>query len=167
MNFTKAAKTKEILHHLLVIGPAVKLTLCAHSEGNGPMARLVLSSSQWPSKHGECDSSCVRVFTPSEPNRCMYLQLSGDFSVLRLSQTVHQVSGAGCVSCLHAASFQTGQKHVGQSRMIPTSARWGHWEHRRSPSSSSCALTAPLLPATHGHSAHQHSLHCADFTPLG
>lgn len=67
------------------------------------MARLVLSSSQWPGKHGECDSPCVWIFTSSESRGACTCNLAGTLvswrSRLRLRQTAHQVSAALCVSC--------------------------------------------------------------------
>lgn len=113
MKFTEAAETKEILFHSLYIWPAVK-SLSVH---------IVRELGQWPDKHGECDCPCAWVFTPSEPNRHTDLQLSGDFSVrVKLPRTQADSSSSVCcpVCCRVAAFFQTGRKHVGQSRMIPS-----------------------------------------------
>lgn len=99
---------------------------------------------------------------PPSQTRCMRLQLRGDLSVLgQLPQTQTDSSSNVCCSvCVVSRhTFKLVKNMLVRAEVGGAeTARSSLWEPR--------VLTAPLLPATHGHSAHQHSLLCTDFTPL-
>lgn len=170
MNLMKAAEIKETLHHLLPLWPAVK----SHS------VHIVRRIIQWPDLfrvHRSDPANTWRItfsvfgyLLPPSQTRCMRLQLRGDLSVLeKLPHTQTDSSSSVCcsvcVSCHGILSCWS--KTCWSEQNNPRPGSWvGGAETARSSLSEPCVLTAPLLPATHGHSAHQHSVLCTDFTPL-
>lgn len=104
----------------------------------------------------ECDSPCVRVFNPSEPNRCMCLQLSGDFSVLAklphsLSSICHPVR-AGLRQLVKNMLVRTQHQlvcRVGASEAQAQSFLSKLCAHCSSPPHHPRTLCSPTLIAAH------------------
>lgn len=167
----KAAETKEILHHLLDDRPGVK-TVSVHivrKYANGQTC-LEFIAVTWQTRRMWL-SLCLDIYFLWVERR-MHLQLSRNFSVLaKPPQTQTDSPSSVCcpVRVMSWHSFKLVKDLLGtaewsQHRLV---SRVGATENTSAVlPSPSCVFTPPLVPATHGHSAHQRLLHCTDFTPL-